>query len=246
MSIFDLQKRQETVQFVLEKRNLAKPPAMRVGVALDVSGSARDLYMSGIMQATIDRLVPIGMRFDDNGEIDVWSFDSSCNQLASVSKHDFDGYIQRAIINNKSISKWGGTEYGNPMQDMLNFYFGAPSVAAKASGFLNKLLGAGKPMDAKPAANPADQNKPVMAMLITDGANSDRAEALRLVQASQNKPIYWQMIGVGSPSEFSFIKNMADDYNNVGFVQLSSLNISDEQLYDALLTQELADFMKKL
>lgn len=242
MSIFDLQKRQETVQFVLEKRNLIKAPSMRVGVALDVSGSARDLYMSGVMQATIDRLVPIGMRFDDNGEIDVWSFDGACDQLPSVSKHDYDGYIQRAIINNKNISKWGGTQYGTPMQNMLNFYFGAPSVAATASGFFNKLLGGGKQVEAKPV----DQNKPVMAMLITDGANSDRENTTRLIQASQNKPVYWQMIGVGSPSEFNFIKHLADSYGNVGFVSLSSLHISDEQLYDALLTQELADFVKKL
>ena len=85
-----------------------------------------------------------------------------------------------------------------------------------------------------------------MAMLITDGANSDRDATERFLRSAANLPVYWQMIGVGPDiREFSFIEEMADLLPNVGFVSLSSLDISDDELYDALLSQELCDWVKK-
>ena len=249
MSIFDLQKRQEAVKFVLEKRNIANAPTMRVGVALDVSGSARNIYSNGTMQATIDRLIPIAMRFDDNGELDVWSFDTGCDQLASVSKQDYEEFIKREIINNAQISKWGGTYYAPPMEKMMQFYFGsnkAADMAKKASGFLGGLFGKKEATAVAPTTSASGVAVPAMALFITDGANSDRREAEAVMRASQDKPIYWQLIGVGNPSEFGFLRQMADDLPNAGFVHMSSLSMSDEQLYDALLSQELADFVKKL
>ena len=249
MSIFDLQKRQEAVKFVLEKRNIANAPTMRVGVALDVSGSARNIYSNGTMQATIDRLIPIAMRFDDNGELDVWSFDTGCAQLASVSKQDYEGFIQREIMSNSQISKWGGTYYAPPLEKMMQFYFGGSKMAdktPKANGFLGGLFGKKEASPATPATTPHSVSLPAMALFITDGANSDRREAEAVIRASQDKPIYWQLIGVGNPSEFGFLRQMADELPNAGFVHMSSLSMSDEQLYDALLSQELADFVKKL
>lgn len=248
MSIFDLQKRQETVQFVLEKRNIKKAPTMRVGVALDVSGSAKELYLNGTMQATIDRLVPIGMRFDDNGELDVWSFDTGCDSLGVVSKHDYEDFIQRAVLDAR-ISKWGGTLYAPPMQKMLAHYLPGlnpvDALAKKASGLFGSIFGAKKP-DTPQASDTETKVHPAMALFITDGANSDREAARAVIQQSHGKPIYWQLIGVGSPSQFSFIKELADEYPNAGFVHLASLSLSDEQLYEALLTQELANFIQKL
>lgn len=247
MSIFDLQKRQETVKFVLEKRNITKAPTMRVGVAMDVSGSARELYRNGTMQATIDRLVPIGMRFDDNGEVDAWSFDDGCDSLGVISKHDYEGFIERAVMDGR-ISKWGGTLYAPPMQKMLNHYLAGLSpleaMAQKASGLFGSFFGNKAPAPAP--ASPDAKAHPVMALFITDGANSDRAEARAVIKQSQGKPIYWQLIGVGSPSQFTFLKELADEFPNTGFVHLASLSLSDEALYEALLSPELANFIKQL
>ena len=246
MSIFDLQKRQEAVKFVLEKRDIAQAPTMRVGVALDVSGSAQGLYSSGVMQATLDRLIPIAMRFDDNGELDVWAFDTRCTALPSVTKHDYEGYITRNVLQ-AAIHKWHGTIYAEPMESMIAHYFpGSKTMQSKAASLLGGLFGK-KPAPAPvQAASPADKELPAMALFITDGANSDRSAAEAVLRASIGKPIYWQLVGVGDPREFEFLKQMADDLPNAGFVHLSSLNLSDEALYDALLSQELAQFIKKL
>lgn len=242
-NIFDLQKREKVVQFMLEKRNVKNPPVMRVGAALDVSGSAKGLYLNGTIQRTIDRLVPIAMRFDDNGEMDVWTFHNSAQQVASVTKHEMDGYVQREILEKRGVSLWGGTEYAPVMQDMCDFYFGDSNKAKPAGGgFLGKLFGA------KPAATPttasATAQLPAMALILTDGANSDRSATEALLRRAEKLPVYWQMVGVGNPREFAFIEQMADDLDNVGFVSLASLDISDEELYDQLLGDELCEWVK--
>lgn len=246
-NIFDLQKRQQAVNFVLEKRNVTKTPVMRVGLALDVSGSAKPLYQRGIIQQTIDRLVPVAMKFDDNGEMDVWTFHNEAQQVASVTKQDMDGYVDREILNKAGVSLWGGTKYTPPMASMRDFYFGAARSAAPAAsgGLLGKLFGS-KP--AAPAPSPAPTTGvqvPAMALLLTDGENTDRPATEAFLRASVGLPVYWQMVGVGNPREFGFIEEMADALPNVGYVSLASLDISDEKLYDALLSQELCDWVKK-
>lgn len=248
-NIFDLQKRQASVNFVLEKRQVTKAPVMRVGAALDVSGSAKPLYMRGVIQNTIDRLVPIAMKFDDNGEMDVWTFHNSAQQVSSVTKQDMDGYVKREILEKAGVSLWGGTQYEPPMSSIRDFYFGSGRPAATASaggGLLGKLFGS-KPAAPAPAAAPAGGAKtPAMVLLLTDGANSDRRETEAFLRASVGLPVYWQMIGVGPDvREFAFIEEMADALPNVGFVSLASLDVSDEQLYDKLLSQELCDWVKK-
>jgi hypothetical protein len=248
MSIFDLQKRQEAVRFVLEKRNLPTAPVMRVGAAFDVSGSAKWLYVKGIMQATVDRLIPVAMKFDDNGEMDVWAFDDEFAQLPTVGKMDYEDYIQRAIMNNTGLRKWNTTKYGGVWKSMIDFYFpgsGGNAGAASGGGFLGGLFGGKKAAPAPAAAPAASGAVPAMILFITDGANADRSYAEQVLRAAQNQAVYFQMIGVGDPSEFDFIKKMADDLPNVGFVHLASLDISDEQLYDALLTDELVAFAKR-
>lgn len=249
MSIFDLQKRQETVRFVLEKRNLKTAPVLRVGAAFDVSGSAKWLYVKGIMQATVDRLIPVAMKFDDNGEMDVWAFDDEFTQLPTVGKMDYEDYIDRAIMRVNSLRKWNTTKYGGVWKAMIDFYFpgAAPAAPVASSGGIFGGLFGKKAAPAPVAAAPATgaNAMPAMILFITDGANSDRAYAEQILRAAQNQAVYFQMIGVGNPDEFDFIKQMADDLPNVGFVHLSSLDITDEQLYDALLSDELVAFIKR-
>lgn len=248
MSIFDLEKRQAAVRFVLEKRQLKTAPVLRVGAAFDISGSAKPMYLNGVMQKTVDRLVPVAMKFDDNGEMDVWAFDDQFAQLPTVGKMDYEDYIERAIMKANGLRKWNSTNYGGVLQAMVDFYF--PSAGAKASaapsggGFLSSLFGK-KAAAPAPAASTASSDIPSMILFVTDGANGDRAEAEHVLRASQNKAVYFQMIGVGDPREFGFIKKMADDLPNVGFVHLSSLDVTDEQLYDSLLTDELVAFIKR-
>lgn len=236
MSKVSLEKRTQQVGVILEKRAVKQIPPIRVGLALDVSGSSEWMYNNGIMQETVDRLLAVAMKFDDNGELDMWAFDNQATALETATANSYGDYVRKAIMENRNVHKWHGTEYAPPIQKMINHYFGGVGAAAK--GMFGGLFGS-------KAAAPVS-GEPAMCMLITDGQNFDRNEAAKLLRDAVKYNIYWQMVGVGNPSEFAFIRQMADELPNVGYVNLSSLDLSDEQLYNQLIGEEFCEWIKKL
>lgn len=239
MSI-DLEKyetQKSAVKINLAKKGINRPPIMRVAAAFDVSFSAKKIYACGDFEAAACRLIAIAGVFDDNGEMDAWSFDDSFDRLETAKVNDYGRYVQDQILHNSSIHKWGGTKYAPVMGDMLKFFF-EPHVEKKGGflGFGSKNV----------TVAPENVDVPVLAMFITDGANMDHAETERLLRASANRPIYWSLVGVGPDvSEFKFLQKMADELPNAGFVNLASLDISDADLYDQLICDELIEFVGK-
>lgn len=240
MSKIDLEKRSEKVSIILAKRNITQIPPVRVGLAMDISGSTQSMYNRGIMQDTVDRLLAVAMKFDDNGELDMWSFTEGFDRLETAQAKDYGGYVKRAILENRKIEKWGGTAYGPVMGDMMKHYFGVGApIAEKAGGMFGGMFGK------KPAAATASSTAPAMGIIITDGANSDRSAAARIMREAQKHNIYWQMVGVGPDHYFTFIKEMADELPNVGFINLNSLEMTDEQLYEQVVGEEFCVWLKK-
>ena len=130
MSI-NLTKRAEKVGIILAKRGLTTVPPVRVGCALDVSGSAQGFYTSNVMQETIDRLLAVALKFDDNGELDAWLFhDDILPQLPTITEADEGTYVKKVIM--KQSGLWGGTNYAPVLQEVMEFYFGANQPAPKA------------------------------------------------------------------------------------------------------------------
>ena len=77
MTTFKLEKPEEEVRrvgFVLQKQGIHERIPAQVGLTIDVSGSMQDLYQSGIVQAAIERVLPVALYFDDDGTIDAWVF----------------------------------------------------------------------------------------------------------------------------------------------------------------------------
>lgn len=258
MSI-DLDKRVEKVGIILEKRNILKAPVVRVGVILDVSGSTQDMFTKGIIQETVARLLALGITFDDNGQMDMWTFDDDFTRLPQSNRENYENFVVNEIMDNDEISKWGGTSYAPVMDDAVNFYFRgteqmvevqvATAAAAEKPGFLSRLFGS------KPAAPtvrlekqfvPAeDTDIPALVLFVTDGRADDSERAAKILRAAQAYKIYWSMVGVGDAHHFQFLEQMADELPNVGFVNFSSLNISDDALYDAVITDEFCTWVKQ-
>lgn len=236
MAGISLEKRAETVNIVLAKRNVTQVPPIRVGLALDISGSSQPLYNSGVIQEVVDRLLAVAMKFDDNGELDMWSFTNGFDRLETATAAEYGGYVKNKILNNPKVYKWGGTSYAPVMTDMVEHYFGTPKQ--EKTSMFGGLFGKNKPAA---TAN----NSPAMGIVLTDGANGDRSEAARLMREAQKKNIYWQMVAVGPEHEFKFIKEMADELPNVGFINLNSLNMSDEELYELVVGEEFCQWFKK-
>lgn len=248
-----LEKRAEKVGIILAKSGITAVPPVRVGLVLDVSGSTQHLYNSGIMQKVVDRLIPVAMKFDDNGELDVWSFTTGFDQLESATAADEGSYVQDNILNNSDITKWGGTEYGPVLQAVSDFWYPSAPVAAieKATGFFKGLFGKKAEAAAAPVATSGvdahgqSLDIPALCLFITDGENSDKQHAAQVLAATANKNVYFIMIGVGPSHYFSFLEQQADLLGNVGFVNLSSLEISEEDLYAQLVgTDEFTTWIK--
>lgn len=227
MSI-SLDKRVEKVGIVLAKRNIRKAPVVRVGMALDISGSTQRMYNSGTMQETVDRLLAMAMTFDDNGELDAWTFTESFSKLPTITQNNIDNYVNKSILNNSSVRKWGGTSYSPVMAEMVEEYFPANQTSWMKAVF-------SKPQQINTA--------PAMVLFVTDGDTDDKSKAAKVLREAQKNNVYWQMVGVGPASHFKFLQEMADELPNVGFVNMQSLDMTDEDLYDQLISDEFCQWV---
>lgn len=226
MTTFDLNKSAERVQFILDKRSLPNPPTMRVAACFDVSGSMRRTYEHGDVQKVFDQLLALSLKFDDNGEIDVWLFDSESKRISTASSGDAGTFVNEEVMGRRDI--WGGTNYANPLRQVVTEMF-----EEKKSGLFGMF-----------SKKSQASEIPVLCLFITDGETEQESTARRILREASGKPIYFQMIGVGPSHHFSFLEDVADELPNVGFINLSSLNMSDDHLFEQLISEELTTWVK--
>lgn len=229
-----LEKKQEIVRLSLEKRNVPNI-VMAVKLVLDVSGSIQGLFDNGTMQELVDRLIPVGMRFDDNGSLEAYAFGSNIQSVVDIKPDDFGSYVSKKFL--KQVARsilWSGTEYGIALEHVKEDW--AEVNAPKKGGFFKGLFG-------KPDT-PVKQ-APAFLMFVTDGEDQGSpSEAEAHIRELGEMNMYIQLIGVGN-SNFGFLRQMANKYDHVGFVTFPDLaDISDEFMYGALLNDELCDWIK--
>ena len=238
----DLAKRTEKVTISLKKRGILTAPTVRVGLAFDKSGSTEHLYSSGVMSETNDRLLAVANRFDDNGEMDMWSFTTRAFRLKPANEASYGNYVKRHILQNPNIDQSGGTKYAPVIEDMERFYFGEPTLSV-AKDIVGLFQGLFKKTPEK-VEKLNSTALPAFCIIVTDGTNSDRAETATVLRRAAKLPIYWLFVGVGDECEFEFIQEMGEELPNVGFVNLHSLDISDENLYEKVITEEFCEWVK--
>lgn len=184
----------------------------KVAVAMDYSGSMSSLYRNGAVQRLLTRLMPLALRFDDNGELDVWLFDDKFRRINSMYLDNFDTFVQEEIMS----KRWhmGGTEYAPVIEDMLHKYF---------------------------VEDVDTSDIPTFVVFITDGANSDKPATDRIIKESSYKNMFIQFVGIGS-SSFPYLEKLDDltgrPVDNTGFIKVSDMErLSDEELFEMLLDQ---------
>lgn len=210
--------RKETLGVSLTKRNIQGLTA-RVALVLDQTGSMRNLYKNGTAQEVVDRLLPMGLKFDDNGELDMWIFAQRFKRLASVQESDFYGYVDREILGKVENQLWEATYYAPVMKDVVRKY-----VKEEPSSL------------------------PTIVYFITDGENFDPSETEAIIREASNHNIFWQFVGIGREN-FKFLKKLDDMggrfIDNADFFQLNDVKtVSDSELYDRLL-QEYPEWEKE-
>lgn len=188
----------------------------RVVVVMDYSGSMCSLYRNGSVQRTLNRLVPLGLRFDDNGELDVWLFHSRYKQLTGMTLNNYDHYVENVI--NKSGERFGCTSYAPVLNAIMDDYFDGTY---------------------------AQDNTPVFVIFITDGANDDKRNTDRAIRQSSELPMFTQFVGLGTNDRFEYLKKLDNltgrSVDNTGFIEVANFDrLTDDELYNSLLEQYVA------
>ena len=184
----------------------------KVAVVMDYSGSMSSLYRSGAVQEVLTRLMPLALRFDDNGELDVWLFHHHYYRVESMNLDNFENYVKEEITSKNY--RMGTTSYAPVLEDVLRKYF---------------------------VEDAATSNIPTFVVFITDGANDDKRATNEIIKESSYKNIFIQFVGIGN-ERFEYLERLDDltgrPVDNTGFIKVSDMaRLSDEQLFDLLLDQ---------
>lgn len=221
----DLTKKVDMVKLDLSKKGINRIPPVRVGSAFDISGSMGGRYRRGVVQRCFDQLLGVAVALDDDGQLDAWAFNTRTRKIGTATAADYGTYVTKNI----TPIVGGGTCYTPCFKDVLDFFF----PPAK-----NGFFGLGKS---------AAASGPALLLFLTDGDvdYTDQRTAERVLVEAQSKNIYFHMVGIGNDASFTFLKDMADKYPNVGFIQLSGNDMTDEQIYAEIVNDEFAAWLKK-
>lgn len=118
-SIKKINLRKDTLVNLTKSNPILSNLKSRVAVALDFSGSMKSFYMSGEIQQLLEVLIPLALKFDDNGALDFWIFHDGFYRLGEVNLNNFFGFIATEVI---SKYKMGGTKYAPVMTDIYKRY----------------------------------------------------------------------------------------------------------------------------
>ncbi|WNS75851.1 VWA domain-containing protein [Bacillus sp. DTU_2020_1000418_1_SI_GHA_SEK_038] len=207
MATIDLQKK--SVRIVLEKKNLATVTA-RVGLVLDITGSMRTLYKNGTVQKVVERILAIASQFDDDGMLDVWVYDNEFSRLKPVTERDFDGYVNRIIMDNDLIHKFGRNDEPPVMKDVIKKY-----------------------IDEEPSKDPA------FIVFINDGGCKKTIKPIIESSAKHPVFWQFVGIGNGNFDFLKQIDSMEGRIvDNANFLHIEEIDkMSDDQLYHSLLNE---------
>ena len=104
----------------LEKRNLQETVA-KVALVMDISGSMYSSYGNGSVQEIVNKILPIAVQFDDDGELDFWYFAEKFERRPSVNMRNYQNTVPRNW-ENVMRNLGGGTNAFRVMNDVIDEY----------------------------------------------------------------------------------------------------------------------------
>lgn len=215
MNVIDMSKSAESLNKVLidmsktSKVDMSKHTA-RVALAMDYSGSMSNLFRNGDVQDVVTRLLPIALKFDDNGELESWLFSNGKERLKPVTINNYHDYVRKVMLNaNMSM---GGTNYAPVLKDMVKYY-----------------------KNIKPSTIPSF----IIFITDGDNWDTDETNQIVRELSNYNIFVQFVGIGNESFSYLKSLDNLSGrKHDNTGFTKVSDMNrMTDEELYTELLRQ---------
>lgn len=216
----------------LKKKSGIEGQFAQVKLVLDYSGSMSTLYRRGDVQALVERLLPIGMAFDADGEVDVYLFHQGVMKInETMNMSNIQGFIDRAIKG----KDMGSTNYSPVMKAVVK-------DSTKVIGTTERKIKTGFLASKKVTMNVYEKEQyPTYCIFITDGANDDKPETEAALVDASYAPVFFQFVGIGG-AEFPFLEKLDDlkdrFIDNANFFSVRDLATkSDDDLYKLLLTE---------
>lgn len=80
------------LKVALEKKNLQETVA-RVALVMDISGSMHGTYRDGTVQEIVNKIVPLAVQFDDDGELDFWYYGDFPRRMDAVTLQNYESAV---------------------------------------------------------------------------------------------------------------------------------------------------------
>jgi len=159
-------------------RHALRDHRAKVALIMDWSGSMRDLYASGDIQALVNRFAALAHRFDDDGQIDLFAYHSSGGYIGQFGALDCaEGSISMEQRIREAMGGLGGTDY-----------------AAGVKAFRKQAFRS----DAS-RSHPLKQELPWYVGFITDGQNGGSVrDCIAQFQSLSYEPVFLQCIALGA------------------------------------------------
>lgn len=212
----DMSKHAENLETVLidmsksRKIDMVKHVA-RVAVAMDYSGSMATMFGSGEVQDVITRLLPIALKFDDNGELESWLFSNDFAKLEPVTISNYEKYVKNVML--RSYMRMGGTDYAPVLKDMVKYY-----------------------KDKHPSTTPSF----IIFITDGDNYDEAETNEVVRELSNYNMFVQFVGIGDGSSFKYlRSLDNLSGrKHDNTGFIAVRDMNkMNDQELYTEMLRQ---------
>lgn len=196
----------------LEKSNLLNIKA-RVALVLDYSGSMDQQYRSGDVQRVLDRIMPLALNFDDDGQFECWAFAQKSLRLSDIHLNNLKGYIE---TEKGGYKNWqAGARYNNE-----------PAVLEQVLEYFTQQ-------------HPSQD--PVYVVFISDGGITETGKIKKILKAASSQPIFWQFVGIGG-QHYGVLEKLdtmgGRVVDNCNFFAMDHIqSMPDSQLYDCLLQE---------
>ena len=224
------------LQFRLEKEEMVDFTA-RVGFSCDASGSMKHVYGSGLMNSLMEMLLVVGLKFDDNGEMEVSAFSNHNTVLPNMTEDNFKGYVDENIIRNRNSNFWGGTYFSPSIKYFVDEWF-PKQEKSKSSGFFSKFFKKEEPKQEV-------KQEPAFLVVQTDGDLHDVDSTYRILNDIENLPMFVTFITTGRPYVSADILNFCEKFKNVQSILFEDYDsINEDKLYTDLISDKVRDFFK--
>lgn len=229
---FSMEKAQEAVGAVLNNRGIRGVKANGI-LLLDKTGSFKDEYEEGLVQGVCQSVFPFVLETDPDKKMPIFTFGNDVVEHPEITLENWDGYIRNQKLDRDG--RWGSfTEYAPVIERALKY-----------SGFISSGL-----FGAKYKANAKD-GYPVVGYLGTDGANRDADRVWELMDLCREHKMNFYLMCLGLDTDgrepFVFLRDLADEYPNVGFARLQNIErlLETGEFYSRMVPQEMADWLRE-